>query len=185
MTLGGAMRMNAGANGGDIASILVEAQLLDSDGNVRVLSLEQLGLAYRQSRIPAGWVLVAGTFVLQRGDSNLVRDKMRKFNTHRRNSQPLNHASAGSTFKNPPDGVAAWQLIQDSGLRGLRVGDAQVSEKHCNFLVNRGQAKSCDMLALIDTVREQVVIKTGVALNLEVAILGPSGFRSSTVVRSS
>jgi UDP-N-acetylmuramate dehydrogenase len=176
-TIGGAVRMNAGANGGDISSILINAQLLDSEGNIHVWPVEKLGLAYRQSQLPQGWIFVKGTFKLKRGDQKQVRQKMRQFNQHRLKSQPLNYASAGSTFKNPSKGPAAWKLIDDAGARGMRIGDAQVSEKHSNFLVNVGRATSCDMLALIDKVREKVVQKTGETLNLEVAILGPQGFR--------
>ncbi|MBF0194051.1 MAG: UDP-N-acetylmuramate dehydrogenase, partial [Magnetococcales bacterium] len=167
-TIGGAVRMNAGANDGDISKILIEAQLLDSEGNIHVWPVEKLGLAYRQSQLPEGWIFVKGTFKLKRGDQNQIRKKMRQFNQHRLKSQPLNFASAGSTFKNPPSGPAAWKLIDDAGVRGMRIGDAQVSEKHSNFLVNLGKAKSCDMLVLIDKVREKVILKTGKTLHLEV-----------------
>ena len=176
-TLGGAMRMNAGANGGDIAAILSEAQIVDREGNIQSVPVEKLGLAYRHSNLPPDALFLSGTFILKRGEPEGIRDKMRRFNQHRSQSQPLDYASAGSTFKNPPQGPAAWKLIQEAGLRGSRIGDAQVSEKHCNFLINRDQAKSDEMLALIHRVREKVAQKTGVDLELEVAILGPEGLR--------
>jgi UDP-N-acetylmuramate dehydrogenase len=177
-TIGGAMRMNAGANGGDIASILLEARILDREGNIQIWPVKQLGLAYRHSGLPAGSLFISGRFKLQRGEPEDIREKMRQFNQQRKNSQPLNFASAGSTFKNPPKGPAAWKLIHEAGARGISVGDAQVSEKHSNFLINRGRAKSANMLALIDKVRDRVMQKTGVSLELEVAILGLNGFRS-------
>ncbi|MBF0358590.1 MAG: UDP-N-acetylmuramate dehydrogenase [Magnetococcales bacterium] len=180
-TIGGAVRMNAGANGGDIASILLDAQLLDQDGELHVWPAKKLGLSYRQSKLPKGWIFIKGSFKLKEGDTSIIRERMREFNQQRRKSQPLNFPSAGSTFKNPAEGPAAWKLIHEAGLRGARVGDAQVSEKHSNFLINLGQAKSCDMLSLIDHVREQVVKNSGTTLNLEVAILGNRGFRPAEV----
>ncbi|MBF0379938.1 MAG: UDP-N-acetylmuramate dehydrogenase [Magnetococcales bacterium] len=176
-TIGGAVKMNAGANGGDIAKILINAQLLDCNGNSHIWPVEKLGLGYRKSQIPKGWIFVKGTFKLKHGEQKAIKEKMRQFNQHRLKSQPLNYASAGSTFKNPTKGPAAWKLIDDAGFRGMRIGDAQVSEKHSNFLVNLGKATSYDMLALIDKIREKVIQKTGESLNLEVAILGPQGFR--------
>lgn len=174
-SIGGAMRMNAGAHGYDIATILHSAQLLDNTGKIHDWPAEKLGLAYRTSQLPAGWLFVAGTFKLCRGPSESIRKKMCNFNNYRRQSQPLAFASAGSTFKNPAQGPAAWQLIDAAGLRGTTIGEAQVSEKHSNFLINRGRAKSRDMLALIDRVRERVIQTTGTSLHLEIAILGPKG----------
>ncbi|MBF0448616.1 MAG: UDP-N-acetylmuramate dehydrogenase [Magnetococcales bacterium] len=174
-TIGGAMRMNAGAHGGEIAHLLVEARLMDKSGRQHCWPVEKLGLEYRRSALPSGWIFISGTLRLKTDDPENIRKKMRQNNQHRRQTQPLDHPSAGSTFKNPPQ-VAAWRLIDEAGLRGARIGEAQVSEKHSNFLVNRGQAKSRDMRILIETVKERVMKTSGISLQLEVGILGPQGF---------
>ncbi|MBF0454045.1 MAG: UDP-N-acetylmuramate dehydrogenase [Magnetococcales bacterium] len=177
-TLGGAMRMNAGAHGGDIASVLMDAELLDPSGTIHTRTGKQLGLGYRQSALPKGWLFLSGRFRLKPQSPESIREKMQRFNLHRRTTQPLNFASAGSTFKNPATGPAAWQLIHEAGLRGFTVGDAQVSEKHTNFLINRGRATSDEMLSLIEQVRTRVAQNSGVELQLEIAILGPDGLRN-------
>lgn len=176
-SVGGAVRMNAGAYGGEIKGILVDAELMDAAGVCHRRDGAALGLAYRQSQLPPGWVVTAASFRLGRDAPGAIRERMRGFNRKRAAAQPLALRSAGSTFKNPPGGELAWRLIARCGLRGARQGEAQVSEKHCNFLVNRGQATSADMLALIARVQESVARQTGVRLALEVGILGCRGWQ--------
>lgn len=176
-SLGGALRMNAGAHQGDIASLLVKAQVMDTTGKVHTLSNQQLGFGYRHVDLPAGWLFLSGLFRLPKGHPEQIRATMQRLNQQRRQNQPLDQASAGSTFKNPRQGPAAWRLIDEAGLRGSRIGEAQVSEKHTNFLINRGQASSRDMLTLIDKVRGRVLHTSGITLALEVTLLGPEGFR--------
>lgn len=176
-SVGGGLRMNAGAHGGEIKDLLVDVELLDPEGGRHQLPVAGLGMSYRRTRVPQGWLFLAARFCLRRGNANHIRDRIRQLNQQRRASQPLNHFSAGSTFKNPPAGPRAWQLIADAGLRGAREGDAQVSEKHCNFLINRGRATSREMLALIDRVRARVWQASGVELELEVGIVDRGGLR--------
>jgi UDP-N-acetylmuramate dehydrogenase len=172
-SIGGAVIMNAGAYGSDMRGILIDARLLDRAGMVHTWPVSRLGLAYRCSGVPTGWTVLSARFCLQRGEPEKIRETMRLLNRKRLVSQPLALPSAGSAFKNPPDGTGtlAWHLIDAAGMRGQRVGDAQVSEKHCNFLVNLGRAQFCDMVSLIDRVRDAVVRTSGVTLALEVKIV--------------
>ncbi|MBF0161237.1 MAG: UDP-N-acetylmuramate dehydrogenase [Magnetococcales bacterium] len=174
-SVGGALRMNAGAYGGEVRDGLLECTLLDGEGNPHTLPLQQLGMGYRSTRIPPDWIFLSGRFRLQRGDPDAIRERMRHLNRQRRQSQPLAFPSAGSTFKNPPEGPKAWQWIEAAGLRGAWSGQAQVSEKHCNFLVNRGGASSRDVRLLIDRIRERVCQAGGGVLALEIGIVAPSG----------
>ncbi|MBF0400340.1 MAG: UDP-N-acetylmuramate dehydrogenase [Magnetococcales bacterium] len=174
-SVGGALRMNAGAYGSEMAAIVVACELLDAEGEMHTLPVQQLGMGYRTTRIPADWIFLSAQLVLQRGDPVAIRERMRSLNRARRNSQPLAFPSAGSTFKNPPSGPLAWQWIEAAGMRGAWEGHAQVSEKHCNFLINRGGARSRDMRVLIDRVRTGVDKAGGGELALEVGIVGPLG----------
>lgn len=173
--VGGALRMNAGAYGQTMQDIVRSCDLMDTEGTIHTYPVQQLGMGYRTTQIPPDWVFLSARFALQRGDPLAIRERMRVLNRKRRASQPLRFPSAGSTFKNPPSGPLAWQWIEAAGLRGAREGQAQVSEQHCNFLINRGGARSRDMRVLIDRVREGVDKVGGGPLALEVGIVGPLG----------
>lgn len=170
-TLGGAVTMNAGAYGGEIKDCIVEATVLDRDGNVRVLDRDQLELGYRSSIVQReGHIVLEAVFELGEGDRDEILSHMRELNARRREKQPLEYASAGSTFKRP-EGHFAGKLIEDAGLRGYRIGDAQVSEKHCGFVVNRGNATATDVMRLIEEVQERVFDVFGIRLETEVKII--------------
>ncbi|MBF0180830.1 MAG: UDP-N-acetylmuramate dehydrogenase [Magnetococcales bacterium] len=171
-TIGGALRMNAGAHGGEIRGILIEAELLDETGQHHCLAVERLGMGYRRCGAPDGWLFLAGRFRLRRGDPEAIRATMRGFNQRRRASQPLELPSAGSVFKNPPEGPRAWELIARAGMRGATCGDAQVAVKHGNFFVNRGQATADDMLTLIRRVQDAVERDSSIRLELEIKLAG-------------
>ncbi|MBU5435055.1 UDP-N-acetylmuramate dehydrogenase [Pseudoflavonifractor sp. MSJ-37] len=171
-TVGGAVTMNAGAYGGEIAQILREVVLLDREGELRTLPAAECELSYRHSAFLDGErMLLSARFALATGDPAQIRARMEDLAARRKAKQPLEHPSAGSTFKRP-EGHFAAALIEQCGLKGLTVGGAQVSEKHSGFLINRGGATCADMLALIGQVRARVRQETGVELELEVRTLG-------------
>nr|MBP3598785.1 UDP-N-acetylmuramate dehydrogenase [Eubacterium sp.] len=170
-TLGGAVTMNAGAYGGEIKDGIVSAMVLDQEGNLRTLSKDELELSYRSSVIQKeNYIVVEAEFQLEQGDKEEILAHMKELNAQRREKQPLEYPSAGSTFKRP-EGYFAGKLIQDAGLRGYRVGDAQVSEKHCGFVVNRGAATAEDVKQLIQDVQTKVMDTFGVRLETEVKII--------------
>lgn len=170
-TLGGAVVMNAGAYGGEIKDCIVSARVMDSAGNESILSREQLELGYRTSVIQSrGDLVLEAEFQFETGDPREIRERMKELNAKRREKQPLEFASAGSTFKRP-EGHFAGKLIEDAGLRGYRIGDAQVSEKHCGFVVNRGHATAKEVLAVICDVQKKVLESSGVKLEPEVKII--------------
>ncbi|MEG3639997.1 UDP-N-acetylmuramate dehydrogenase [Magnetococcus sp. PR-3] len=178
-SIGGALRMNAGAYGGDIKSVLLDAQLMDADGNLHTRNSQELGLAYRHCDLPTGWVFISARFQLTQGNEETIKAQMRANNQKRTQAQPLRYPSAGSIFRNPP-GEAAWKLINAAGLRGHRIGDAQISEKHSNFFVNLGAASSTHMEELIELARTRVAQQSGVKMTLEIGILRPDGFYKET-----
>lgn len=170
-TLGGAVVMNAGAYGGEIKDSILSARVMDSAGNESCLDREQLELGYRTSVIQSrGDLVLEAEFQFEMGDSGEIRDRMKELSAKRRDKQPLEFASAGSTFKRP-EGHFAGKLIEDAGLRGYRIGDAQVSEKHCGFVVNRGNATAKEVLAVICDVQKKVLESSGVKLEPEVKII--------------
>lgn len=172
-TLGGAVTMNAGAYGGEIKDVIVSATVIDKSGKERALDREQLLLGYRSSIVQKeGYLVLGAEFELQKGDEEAILEKMRELNGRRRDKQPLEYPSAGSTFKRP-EGFFAGKLIQDAGLRGFRVGDAQVSEKHCGFVINRGNATAADVRRLIEEVQRRVEEHSGIWLEPEVKIIQP------------
>lgn len=175
-TVGGAVRMNAGAYGRDVSDILVEATLVLRDGTVETWAAERLGYTYRHSAVPAGAVVVEAVFRGTPGDQAAISVEMDRIAAEREASQPLRSRTGGSTFKNPPpeisDGQKAWALIDAAGCRGLRKGDAQVSEKHCNFLLNLGNATAADIEALGEEVRDRVKAHSGVTLEWEIQRVG-------------
>lgn len=167
-TLGGAVTMNAGAYGGEIKDVIQSARVLQQDGRIMTLSKEELKLSYRHSIIQEekGIVLDAA-FAFEKGDIHQIQERMKELNGRRREKQPLEYGSAGSTFKRP-EGYFAGKLIQDAGLRGYRVGDVMVSEKHCGFVVNVGNGTCAQAMAVIEHVQKVVQEQFGVMLELEV-----------------
>jgi UDP-N-acetylmuramate dehydrogenase len=170
-TAGGAVRMNAGAYGREVADVLVEATLVLRDGSVETWPRERFGYTYRHSEVPAGAVVVEALFGGVPGERAAIAAEMDRIAGEREASQPLRSRTGGSTFKNPP-GVKAWQLIDRAGCRGLTIGDAQVSEKHCNFLLNLGNARAADIEALGEEVRRRVRDDSGVELEWEIQRVG-------------
>ena len=171
-TLGGALSMNAGAYDGEMAQVTSRVRFIDGTGNLLVRSGDELEYGYRRSYFTGhqDCVIVGGELSLEPGEPDAISEKMRELAQRRRESQPLDMASAGSTFKRPANGYAA-QLIDEAGLRGYAVGAAQVSEKHAGFLINRGGASFSDMMVLIEHVRDTVFKNSGVTLELEVKVV--------------
>jgi UDP-N-acetylmuramate dehydrogenase len=170
-TAGGAVRMNAGAYGRDVSDILIEATLVLRNGGVETWPAARFGYSYRHSELPEGAVVTEALFEGAPGDPQTIGAEMDRIAAEREASQPLRSRTGGSTFKNP-DGAKAWQLVDEAGCRGLRVGDAQVSEKHTNFLLNLGGASSADIEALGEEVRRRVKEKSGVTLEWEIQRVG-------------
>lgn len=170
-TVGGAVRMNAGAYGRDVADILVAATIVHRDGRVEVLPAAALGYSYRHSSLPDGAVVVEALFRGRPGDPAAIGVEMDRIAAEREASQPLRSRTGGSTFKNP-DGHKAWALIDAAGCRGLTLGGAQVSEKHCNFLLNLGDATGADIEALGEEVRRRVKAASGIELEWEIKRVG-------------
>ena len=171
-TVGGAVMMNAGAYGGEMKDILASATVLTGDGEVLQLANEELELGYRSSVIAKkNYVVLEAEYQLKVGDKAQIRAQMDELKVRRVTKQPLEYASAGSTFKRP-EGYFAGKLIQDAGLRGFEVGGAQVSEKHCGFVINKGDATAADIVELMNQVSEKVFQEFGVMLEPEVRRLG-------------
>ena len=170
-TVGGAVRMNAGAYGREVADILVSADVVMPSGDVQTLAVDDLRYTYRHSELPEGAIVVAATFAGVPGAPAIIGAEMNRIAAEREASQPLRSRTGGSTFKNP-DGHKAWALVDAAGCRGLRRGDAQVSEKHCNFLLNLGAATSADIEALGEEVRDKVARHSGVTLEWEIQRIG-------------
>jgi len=170
-TIGGAVKMNAGAFGGETAERLSWAELLDGEGRLHRLGRDELGLSYRHSALPEGAIVVRAAFALAAGDPAAIRARMEAIRAEREAAQPSGVATGGSTFKNPP-GAKAWQLIEAAGCRGLRLGAAMVSEKHCNFLINTGGATAAELEELGELVRARVRAHSGVTLEWEIVRVG-------------
>ena len=171
-TLGGAIVMNAGAYGGEIKDVVVSAEVLTPDGEVLELSKDELDLSYRHSCIPEkGYIVLEVTIELAVGDERHIREVMDDFKKRRIEKQPLEYPSAGSTFKRP-EGFFAGKLIQDADLRGYTIGGAQVSEKHCGFVINKGNATAKDVCILIEDVKRIVYEKFQVEMEPEVKMIG-------------
>lgn len=171
-TMGGAVFMNAGAYGGEMKDVLAEVTVLDQNGEVRILKKEELELGYRTSIVAKkGYVVLSARVALQAGEKETIAARMQELKVQRTTKQPLEYPSAGSTFKRP-EGYFAGKLIADSGLRGFQVGGAQVSEKHCGFVINKENATASDIVELMNQVIERVQKKFGVTLEPEVRKLG-------------
>ena len=171
-TIGGALKMNAGCYGSEIKDVFVEATAIDGKGNKIKLSSADMGFEYRKARgAPDDLIFVEAVFEGRKDDACAIRDRMETLSANREASQPIKSKTGGSTFKNPP-GQKAWQLIDQAGCRGLKIGGAQVSEKHTNFLINTGDASAADLEALGEEVRKRVKEKSGIALEWEIKRVG-------------
>ena len=171
-TIGGAVVMNAGAYGGEMKDVLTEVTVMNAEGDIFTLPTVELELGYRTSIIKtAGYIVLEAKIRLKEGDPEVIRETMKDLTIRRTTKQPLEYPSAGSTFKRP-EGYFAGKLIMDSGLAGYQVGGAQVSEKHCGFVINAGDATARDVRTLMDNVRDIVYKKYGVTLEPEVKFLG-------------
>jgi UDP-N-acetylmuramate dehydrogenase len=169
--VGGFVRMNGGAYGGEVKDILIECDVVLRDGSLVSLPVADLHYTYRHSELPEGAIVVAARFRGRPGQPEAIQAEMDRISASREASQPLRSKTGGSTFKNPA-GHKAWQLVDEAGCRGLQLGGAQVSEKHTNFLLNLGEATSADIEALGEEVRKRVKAKSGVALEWEIQRVG-------------
>jgi UDP-N-acetylmuramate dehydrogenase len=169
--VGGALRMNGGAYGRETKDALLEARAVDRKGNVHVLKNSDMGYTYRHCSVPADFIFTHALYQGEPGDSAIIAAEMEKITESREATQPIKSRTGGSTFKNPPS-QKAWQLIDAAGCRGLKVGAAQVSELHCNFLINCGGATAADIETLGETVRRHVKANSGVELQWEIERIG-------------
>ncbi len=172
-SVGGALRMNAGAYGAEIKDVFVAARAVSRDGALHDLGRDDMGFDYRRSAAPAGWIFVDAHLAGRPGDKEAITGRMAEIQSTRRITQPVRTPTGGSTFKNPP-GAKAWELIEQAGCRGLVRGAAKVSKKHCNFLVNTGAASAADLEGLGEEVRRRVFAATGVRLEWEIRRIGVS-----------
>ena len=170
-SIGGALVMNAGAHGGEVKDALIEARGIDRTGARRVFSNAEMGFSYRHSAAPDEVIFTGATFQGRPGEPAAIEAEMERITRAREASQPIREKTGGSTFKNPP-GLKAWELIDRAGCRGLRIGGAQVSPMHCNFLINLGPATAADLEALGEEVRRRVMETSGVALDWEIKRVG-------------
>ena len=169
-TIGGAFPTNAGAYGGELAEVLVSAEIVDRAGRIRTVTPSELGLSYRHSTAPADWIFTSARLRASPGDRLAIARRIAEIESARAETQPRSR-TGGSTFANPPN-LKAWELIDRSGCRGLRIGDAQVSEKHCNFLINLGAATAADLESLGEEVRSRVFKRSDVLLQWEIRRIG-------------
>jgi UDP-N-acetylmuramate dehydrogenase len=170
-SVGGALRMNAGANGGETKDVLVYATGVNRDGDFVTFSNEEMQFAYRTCGVPADVIFTSALFAGTREEEAVIRERMDIVQQHRETAQPIREKTGGSTFKNPP-GHSAWKLVDEAGCRGLRVGGAQVSDMHCNFLINTGNATAADIEGLGEEVRRRVKDASGVELQWEIKRVG-------------
>ena len=172
-TIGGALRMNAGAHGGEMKDVLVETVAIDRQGERHVLQLKDMGYSYRHSAASEGLIFTTAVLQGRPGDPQEIARRMEDITSAREASQPIKSRTGGSTFKNPP-GTRAWELIDRAGLRGFAIGDARVSQMHCNFLINEGQATASEIEELGETVRRRVRDLSGIELEWEIKRIGLS-----------
>ena len=172
-TIGGALRMNAGANGAETKDVLLEAAGIDRKGNILTFSNADMKFVYRNSGVDPSVTFTSARFRGTPAAPEAIRARMNEVQTHRESAQPIREKTGGSTFKNPP-GDSAWKLIDAAGCRGLRVGGAQVSDMHCNFLINTGNASAHDIETLGETVRARVKQSAGIELHWEIKRIGVS-----------
>jgi UDP-N-acetylmuramate dehydrogenase len=170
-TIGGALRMNAGANGAETKDVLIEATGVDRKGNTHIFSNADMKFVYRNCGIDPSIIFTSARFRGKPAAAEAIRARMNEVQTHRETAQPIREKTGGSTFQNPP-GNSAWKLIDAAGCRGLKLGGAQVSEMHCNFLINTGSATGHDIETLGETVRERVKQNSGIELHWEIKRIG-------------
>lgn len=173
-TLGGGMRTNAGAYGTELKDVLISATIVDRQGRVRTVDAADLGFSYRHCAAPADWILVEAALRAEPGNREAGLARMAEIGAKRAATQPVRARTGGSTFANPP-GLSAWQVIEAAGCRGLRLGGAMVSEQHCNFLINTGDATAADLEGLGERVRETVRADSGIDLRWEIRRIGEAG----------
>ncbi len=174
--IGGALAMNAGAYGGETGEVLAEIDMLDRQGQMHTLTVDELNLSYRHNGLADFALYIAARFNAVPGARETIEAEMQAISDKREDSQPIKSRTGGSTFKNPsgadPDGVKAWKLIDAAGCRGLQIGDAQISEQHCNFIINHGNASAADIERLGETVRDKVKDTADIELQWEIKRLG-------------
>lgn len=170
-SVGGGLKMNAGAWGRELKDVVKSVSILDPGATIREIERKKLPFEYRNLDLPEGTIITGAEFYLARGNRNEIREKVADIIAARREKHPLTYRSAGSVFKNPPDSPAG-KMIEEAGLRGLRVGDAEISGKHGNFIVNKGNAKAGDVIALIDAVQKRILGVRGIFLETELKIIG-------------
>ena len=170
-TIGGGIRMNSGCYGEEISKILISVQVMDLNGNVKVIYASDIKFAYRKCDLDSNLIFISATFKGKSDSKNNIQKKMNNLTERKKKDQPSKIKTCGSTFKNP-ENSKAWKLIKDSGCAGMKIGNAHVSEKHCNFFVNSGKASSLDLEKLINEVKKKVYEKTGINLELELQIIG-------------
>lgn len=174
-TIGGALAMNAGAYGSEIKDVLVEVQVVTPQGEIKWVPPDSFHYAYRHAEIPEGWIFTAARLRGVMDDPLTIATRITEIQKAREQSQPIRERTGGSTFRNP-EGQKAWQLVDAAGCRGLSIGDAQVSEKHCNFLINNGSATAAQIEELGEEVRQRVKAQSGVDLHWEIKRIGkPAG----------
>jgi UDP-N-acetylmuramate dehydrogenase len=170
-TIGGALAMNGGAYGAEVKDVLFSARAVNSNGELEILAPEDFKFEYRKHNLKKNYIFTSATFKCKKGEHTEILKRMEEISTKREESQPIRAKTGGSTFKNP-EGHKAWQLIDEAGCRGLQIGGAQVSEKHCNFLINTGNATAADIENLGEEVRRRVLEKSGVTLEWEIKRIG-------------
>jgi len=170
-SIGGGIRMNSGCYGEDISKILISVQVMDLDGKINVIHASNIKFSYRKCNLDNNLIFVSATFLGRKSNKDQIQKKMNDLTKKKKKDQPSKIKTCGSTFKNP-DNNKAWKLIKDSACAGMKVGDAHISQKHCNFFVNNGNARSNDLETLIYQVKKKVLEKTGVNLELEIQIIG-------------
>ena len=170
-TLGGALRMNAGAHGREIKDVVISVTALDRQGNTHTIANVDMGYSYRHSSAPVDWIFISATLQGTPCDQTAIDEKMVKITGARTDSQPIRERTCGSTFANP-DGLKAWELIDKAGCRGLTIGGAKMSEQHCNFMINTGDATSTDLETLGEEVRRRVKEHSGIDLRWEIRRIG-------------
>lgn len=173
-TIGGALRMNAGAYGSDISQILIHALVVDPKGKLHCLTPQELGLSYRHCDLPKDWIFIGARLNGYVGNAKEIEEKISSFLAERERTQPAKSRTGGSTFANP-EGAKAWELIDKAGCRGLQKGGAMMSDLHCNFMINTGNATALELEALGEKVRQQVLATSGVELRWEIERIGVKG----------
>lgn len=170
-TIGGGIAMNAGAYGKEFANVLKNIKVVDDSGTIHIIDNQDIGFTYRSNTLPDNYIFVEATFNIDSEEPELIKKRMNEIMSLRASSQPVKEKTGGSTFKNPT-GNKAWQLIDEAGLRGFSINDAQISEKHCNFLINNGNASATDLENLGEHIRKIVKEKTNILLEWEIKRVG-------------